>query len=311
MNAAGQIRSIRREVQRAVLGVDRAVDLALTALIAGGHILFEDVPGVGKTVLAQALARAIQASFRRIQFTSDMLPSDILGVHIWRPDTQAFEFREGPIFAHIVLADEINRASPKTQSALLEVMAEHQVSLDHRVYPLPRPFFLMATQNPIEFQGTFPLPESQMDRFMMCIPVGYPDPQAESHILLTPSPERLLQQVRPVATTQDVLTLQAAAEQIYVHPDVLQYVVQLARATRRHPQVLLGISPRAGKHMVAAARARALMEGRPYVTPDDVQALCAPVWAHRLIPRMPPSTSPAEWAQRVLQDVLQQVPVPV
>ncbi len=303
--------AFRREVRKAALGVDRAIDLMLTALLAQGHVLLEDVPGVGKTVLAQAFARAFRASFRRIQFTSDMLPSDILGTHIWRPDQQTFEFREGPIFAHIVLADEINRANPKTQSALLEVMAERQVSLDHRVYTLPRPFFIVATQNPLEFQGTFPLPESQLDRFLMMIHLGYPAQDVETRILVTPPPEQLLAQVRPVASVDQIVALQEQVDRIRVHADILNYVVQLARATRSHPQVLIGASPRAGKHLVRAARAWAMMHGREYVVPDDIKTLAPVVWAHRLLPRAPIQMRATEWAVQLIREVLTQVPVPV
>lgn len=310
MNHASLIQRIRDEVRRAVIGLERPLNFVLTALFARGHVLLEDVPGVGKTILAQAIARAIDGSFRRIQFTSDMLPSDILGVHIWRPDRHVFEFREGPIFANIVLADEINRANPKTQSALLEVMTEGQVSLDHKVYPLPQPFFIIATQNPVEYHGTFPLPESQKDRFLMTVHLGYPDEEEEKQILLTPSPHHLIERVRPVVSLEDIRSIQEAVDLVVVHPDLLQYTLTLARETRKHPDVLLGASPRAGKHLIQAARAFALIQGRQYVIPEDIKQLCIPVWAHRLIPRIPPGGPLIEWATEFLQDLLHRIPVP-
>ncbi len=310
MAPSGILERIRAEVHRAVIGLDRAVDFVLTALLARGHVLLEDVPGVGKTILAQSVARAIDGTFRRIQFTADMLPSDILGVHIWRPDRNVFEFREGPIFANIVLADEINRANPKTQSALLEVMGEGKVSLDHHVYPLPEPFFIIATQNPVEFHGTFPLPESQKDRFLMTIHLGYPDREAEKQILLTPEPQRLVERVRPVATLDAVKALQEGVDLVVVHPDVLDYTLQLALQTRNHPDILLGASPRAGKHLIQAARAYALVNGRRYVVPEDIKTLCIPVWSHRLIPRIPPAGSVTDWARDVLLELMNRTPVP-
>lgn len=305
------VEQIRTEVHHAVLGLEHSVDLVLTALLARGHVLLEDIPGVGKTIMAQAFARSVQGTFRRIQFTSDMLPSDIIGVHIWRPDHGRFEFREGPIFANFVLADEINRGNPKTQSALLEVMSEEQVSLDHQVYPLPRPFFIIATQNPIEFHGTFPLPESQKDRFLMTIDLGYPEAQVEQTILTTPSPQQLVERVRPIATTEDILAMQHHVERIQVHPDLLDYVVRLSRATREHPEILLGVSPRAGKHLIAAARALAWVSGRDYVIPDDIKSLCLPVWTHRIVPRIPPPGSSTVWARKVMEQIIERVPVPV
>ena len=310
MAPSGILERIRAEVHRAVIGLDRAVDFVLTALLARGHVLLEDVPGVGKTILAQSVARAIDGTFRRIQFTADMLPSDILGVHIWRPDRKVFEFREGPIFANIVLADEINRANPKTQSALLEVMGEGKVSLDHHVYPLPEPFFIIATQNPVEFHGTFPLPESQKDRFLMTIHLGYPDREAEKQILLTPEPQRLVERVRAVATLDAIKALQEGVDLVVVHPDVLDYTLQLALQTRNHPDILLGASPRAGKHLIQAARAYALVNGRRYVVPEDIKTLCIPVWSHRLIPRIPPSGSVTDWARDVLVELMNRTPVP-
>jgi MoxR-like ATPase len=305
------IRRLEDNVSRALVGKAEAVRLAVVGLIARGHLLIEDVPGVGKTTLAAALARSIGAGFQRIQFTSDMLPSDVLGVSVWEPKLSEFVFKPGPLFTNIVLADEINRTMPKTQSSLLEAMNEAQVSLDHSTYPLPRPFMVLATQNPREYEGTFPLPESQLDRFLLRIRIGYPEPGDEKEVLrgtVAPTPARLV----PVLSVEEVLGLQEAAERVRAEDSVLEYVVALVNATRRSPLLSLGVSPRGSLALLRAARARALADGRDYLVPDDVKALAVSVLAHRVMvkARVGPAGSGGMDGEAAIRAILQDVPVP-
>jgi MoxR-like ATPase len=269
-------------VATVVQGKDEAIRLALLCLVAEGHLLIEDVPGVGKTSLAKAIAGSLDCSWRRIQFTPDLLPSDVTGVSVYNRVTGNFEFRPGGIFANLVVGDEINRASPKTQSALLEAMEERQVTVDGTTYALPPPFMVIATQNPVEHEGTYPLPESQLDRFLMRIGMGYPDRAAEIGILDTHGRTDPSASLRPVASAADVQTMTALAAAIHVAPSLKGYIVDLAAATRAHPQLALGVSPRAALGLLRAARARAASMGRDYVVPDDLKALALPVLEHRL-----------------------------
>lgn len=271
-------------IERVVRGKDEIVRLAVTALLARGHLLVEDVPGVGKTTLASCLARSVGGAFRRIQFTSDLLPSDILGVNVWNPEPRAFEFHPGPIFANLVLADEINRTTPKTQSALLEAMSEGTVTIDDRVHQLPDPFLVIATQNPVEHSGTFPLPESQLDRFLLRTRMGYPDPASEVEILMSEGP-RVPEDLDSVASLDDLRRLRDEVEGVIVHPDVARYLVDVVGRTRDWEAVLVGASPRASRDLFRAVQARAFMDGRDHAVPDDVKALAVPVLAHRLIAR--------------------------
>jgi MoxR-like ATPase len=266
-------------VERVMKGKAAAVRRAVVCLMARGHLLIEDVPGVGKTTLASSLARSIGCSFQRVQFTSDLLPSDIIGVSVYRPETQEFVFKEGPLFHQLILADEINRTSPRTQSALLEAMNEGQVSVDHHTFPLPRPFMVLATQNPREYHGTFPLPESQLDRFLMRISIGYPDAASEREILTswTTSDE-----LEPVLTAEEVRGAQDAVEHVRVDPALVAYVLDIVTATRSSPAVALGASPRAAKALYRAAQAAALVSGADFVRPDHIKELAIPVLAHRL-----------------------------
>jgi MoxR-like ATPase len=269
-------------VQRAIQGKPEVVELAVLCLVAEGHLLLEDVPGVGKTTLAKALAASIDCSFGRIQFTPDLLPSDVVGVTVWNRQSGDFVFRPGAVFASIVLGDELNRASPKTQSALLEAMAENQVTVDKVTYPLGPPFMVIATQNPIEHEGTYPLPESQLDRFLLRASIGYPSRAAELQVLETHGDVAPLAQLTPVATAADVQGLIAAARTVHVSDAVKGYLVDVADATRHHPLLALGMSPRATLSLLRVARARAASLGRGYVIPDDVKALAEPALAHRL-----------------------------
>nr|WP_298801493.1 AAA family ATPase [uncultured Pseudokineococcus sp.] len=301
------------EVRAVVRGKDEVVRTAVTTLVAGGHLLLEDVPGVGKTVLATALARSVDLSVRRIQFTPDLLPSDVTGVSIWDPGERRFTFTPGAVFAGLVVADEINRASPKTQSALLECMAEGHVTVDGTTHALPTPFFVVATQNPADMEGTYPLPEAQRDRFLARVSVGYPAPDEEVAVLLARSGGAAvdpLDAVRPVADAADVRRLVDLAARVHAAPALVRYVVDLAAATREHPSVVLGASPRAALHLLRAARARALLAGRPHALPDDVQALCGPVLSHRLVTVDRGDLLADERAARsALDDVLARTPV--
>jgi MoxR-like ATPase len=274
------IRRLEENVGRALVGKPEVVRLAVIGLVARGHLLIEDVPGVGKTTLAAGLARSIGASFQRIQFTSDLLPSDVLGVSVWEPKRGEFVFKPGPLFTNIVLADEINRTTPKTQSALLEAMNEAQVSLDHSTYPLPRPFMVLATQNPREYEGTFPLPESQLDRFLLRIRIGYPGAADEKAVLRG---DAVPTHLAPVVEADEVLALQETAERVRAEESVLDYLVALVTATRRSPLLALGVSPRGSLALLRAARARALADGRDYLLPDDIKELALPALAHRVI----------------------------
>jgi MoxR-like ATPase len=311
VDTARDIQRLQASVERALVGKPEVVGLAIVALLARGHLLIEDVPGVGKTTLAQALARSLGLTFQRIQFTSDLLPSDILGVSIFDPRQGEFEFKPGPIFAHIILADEINRTTPKTQSSLLEAMNEAQVSLDHHTHPLPRPFMVLATQNPLEYQGTHPLPESQMDRFLLRLRIGYPDEAHERDILRGDGLQGL-DGVTPVLDAEGVLGLQKQVESVRVEEGLLQYLLAIVQATRSHPSLALGVSPRGSLALLRAAKALALVEGRPYCLPDDVKRLAVPALAHRVILRSQwdPSLDRREEPEAVIRQILAETPVP-
>ncbi|GIG27912.1 AAA family ATPase [Cellulomonas marina] len=292
-----------------VVGRPDLVRTSLAVLLAGGHLLLEDVPGLGKTTLAKALARSIDCTVGRVQFTPDLLPSDLTGVTIYRPQTQEFEFRPGPVFAHVVIGDEINRASPKTQAALLECMQEAQTTVDGTTYPLPRPFFVVATQNPVEMEGTYPLPEAQRDRFMARLSVGYPDAATEVELLDRNEDGDPLDDLAPVTEAAEVERLVAVARRLHASPAVKRYVVDLVAATRTDNGLRLGASPRASVQLLRAAKALAALGGRDHVLPDDVQELAVPVLAHRLLPSAQARTSGRTTAD-VVRAVLDQVPLP-
>ncbi len=304
-----QVTRIGESVSGVISGKPEAIRTALIVLLAGGHLLIEDVPGVGKTMLAKSLARSLGCSVRRIQFTPDLLPSDVVGVSVFNSDTRDFEFKPGAVFAHIVIGDEINRASPKTQSALLECMEEGQVTVDGTTYLLAKPFMVIATQNPAEMEGTYPLPEAQRDRFMARITMGYPDADAEIAMLASHGGHDPLQEVSPVADATDVEAMVEAVRSIHVAPAIQRYVVDLVRATRHDPRLRLGASPRAALHLVRAARANAALSQRDYVLPDDVQRLAEPILAHRLITTTDAQISRID-AQTVVSSLLDSVPVP-
>jgi MoxR-like ATPase len=296
-------------VQRVIQGKPEVIELVLLCLVSEGHLLIEDVPGVGKTSMAKALAASIDGSFGRLQFTPDLLPTDVVGLTVWNRTTSEFEFRPGPVFNNIVLADEINRASPKTQSALLEAMAEAQVTVDGTTYHLDSPFMVIATQNPIEHEGTYPLPESQLDRFLMRVSVGYPSPESELEILEAHGDHDALEDIGSVVTAAEIEQLTEAARGVHVAPALRSYLVDLANASRRHPHLALGMSPRATLALQRVARSRAATNGRSYVVPDDLKALAEPVLAHRLLVT-PEAQLQGIAAADALGEVLRAVPVP-
>ncbi len=296
-------------VQQVIIGKKEVVELAVIALISRGHLLIEDAPGVGKTMLARSLARSLDCTFRRIQFTPDMLPGDITGVSVYNQKIQDFEFRPGPIMAQMVLADEINRATPKVQSALLECMEEGQITVDGVTHQIPSPFHVLATQNPIEYEGTFPLPETQLDRFLMRIHIGYPSQSDEITVIEKQQYSHPIENITPVATGADLLTLQAVVKDVYVDDLVKQYIVSLVAATRDHPTIFLGASPRGSLALFRTTQARALIQGRDYVLPDDVKALAGPVLAHRLIIRLT-DISQDRTGRASVAELLETIPVP-
>jgi MoxR-like ATPase len=310
MTVAEQTRKILDEVERAIIGKRAVLEQVLIAVLAGGHILFEDLPGLAKTLTAKSFATALGLDFKRIQFTPDLLPGDITGTYIYERQSGHFELRQGPIFAHLILADEINRASPKTQAALLEAMQESQVTLEGQTLPLPQPFIVMATQNPIEFEGTFPLPEAQLDRFMVRLALGYPAAEQEQEILQR---RRERGQDEPhlqtVVTSAELLAMRQTLERIFVHPDLERYMVEVVRATRADGRILVGASPRGSLALLKLSRARAALEGRDYVIPDDVKSVAHAALAHRLI------LQPELWMKKlsehdIVSEVLERVPVP-
>jgi len=298
-----------RNVEQVIIGKRDAIELIIVGLLARGHILIEDVPGVGKTMLARSLAKSLGCSFSRIQFTPDMLPSDVTGVSIFNQKTREFEFRAGPVMAQVVLTDEINRATPKTQAALLEAMQELQVTVDGVTHPLPEPFIVMATQNPIEYEGTFPLPEAQLDRFLMRIRIGYPGPEAEIAILESQRYIHPVTQIDQVLPRAELLAAQEALKDVYIDKLVKEYIVEMVEQTRHHPDIYLGASPRGSLALYRTGQARAAMQGRDYVLPDDIKELAIPTLAHRLI------VSPAArlkdvTGETVMQEILTSLRVP-
>jgi MoxR-like ATPase len=300
---------IINNVSHVIIGKRNEIRLTVVGLLCEGHILIEDVPGVGKTMLARALSRSIGCMFSRIQFTPDMLPSDITGVSVYNQKTLEFEFRPGPIVAQIVLADEINRATPKTQAALLEAMEEHQITVDGTTYRLGPPFLVLATQNPIEYEGTFPLPEAQLDRFIMRIELGYPSPQEEITMLDSQQYQHPVTQIHQVVSVQELLSAQQAARHVYLAPEIKRYIIDLVGATRRHPDVYLGASPRGALALYRTAQALAASVGRDYVLPDDIKALAEVTLAHRII--IGPAARIKDISpQTIIRDILTSIPVP-
>lgn len=300
---------IAENVERVIVGKGREVRLVLVALLCRGHVLIEDVPGVGKTVLAKAIARSIGSTFKRIQFTPDLLPSDITGVNIFNQQTGRFEFRPGPVVAHIVLADEINRATPKTQSALLEAMEEGQVTVDGVTYPLPEPFVVLATENPIEYEGTFPLPEAQLDRFLIRISLGYPTRKGEIQMLSRQHYEHPLDRLGQVVSLEELRVAQKEVRQVYIDELLKEYLVAIVEATRRHEDVYLGAGPRGSLALYNAARAWAAMQGRDFVIPDDIKELAEPTLAHRIIVSPAARMRNVE-ARTIVREILDHIPVP-
>lgn len=305
-----QVERLRDNIRKVFLGHSRAVDLLLIGLLARGHVLIEDVPGVGKTVLAKSLARSISCRFSRIQLTPDLLPSDVLGVAIYNNKTQTFDFKPGPVFANIVLADEINRTTPRTQSALLEAMSEEQVSVENETRPLERPFMVVATQNPFEFEGTYYLPENQLDRFLLRVAVGYPDRAAEYKILTTQPGRSALDELQPVMNAADIVVLQDLVPKIRIDGAIVDYILDLVDRTRHDEQLHLGVSPRGSLALTQAVQASALLEGRDYVTPDDVKGLFIPVCSHRVVSKTYLHNGDANATARVLESIMGQVAAP-
>ncbi len=304
-----KISTLREAIERTIKGKRQTIELAIVALLAEGHLLIEDVPGVGKTTLGHALARSLDCNFHRIQFTSDLLPSDVLGVSVYSPKLNEFEFKPGPIFANIILADEINRTTPKTQSALLEAMNESQVTIENVTYPLPRPFMVLATQNPVEHHGTYPLPESQLDRFLMRIEIGYPDAAAEKEILKRYSNGNNNYAVHPVLNPAEVLFLQDESRKVHIDEPVVDYMIQIVNRTREHPEIELGISPRGTAALFRASQALAMLEGRGFVIPDDIKKLVRSVFEHRLVMVRSGARVRTD-AQTILGEIVDQIPVP-
>jgi MoxR-like ATPase len=304
-----KISTLRDAIGRTIKGKKETIELAVVALLAEGHLLIEDVPGVGKTTLGHALARSLDCKFHRIQFTSDLLPSDVLGVSVYNPKLNEFEFKHGPIFANIVLADEINRTTPKTQSALLEAMNENQVTIENVTYPLPRPFMVLATQNPVEHHGTYPLPESQLDRFLMRIEVGYPDAAAEKEILKRFSNGNSHYTVPAVLTPAEVLALQDESRRIHIDESLVDYMIQVVNRTRSHQEIELGISPRGTAALFRATQALAMVEGRAFVLPDDIKRLMHPVFEHRLVMARSGARTGSD-GRAILDEIVQHIPVP-
>jgi MoxR-like ATPase len=307
------VSQLQRSIARVIYGKEEAIQLALVTLLARGHLLIEDVPGVGKTTLAQALAKSFHCSFQRIQFTSDLLPSDVLGVSVYNPESREFEFRSGPIFANVVLADEINRTTPRTQSALLEAMNEAQVTVDGRTLPLPQPFLVIATQNPVEHHGTYPLPESQLDRFLMRIRMGYPSHETEKEILRKRASDDPVQSLEPIADVHDVLSMQEAVTQIKVDSSLHDYALEIVASTRKSEQLSLGVSPRGTLMLQRAAQARAFLDGRTFCLPDDFKQLAVAVFAHRVVAssRHASLQRKSESTEAVLREIVESVPVPL
>lgn len=302
------LRQLQSQMETILRGKSDAVKMAIVTLLGKGHLLIEDIPGVGKTTLASALARSTDCSFRRIQFTSDLLPTDILGVSIFNQETRDFEFRQGPVFSNIVLADEINRTNPKTQSALLEAMSEKKVSVERHTFLLPDPFMVIATQNPSEYHGTFPLPESQLDRFMLHLTIGYPSPEFERQAVLGRSSFVLLEQLSPVVSRQEISRMQADVEKVFTEDSVVSYLMQIVAATRTHPSVRLGASTRGAQFFLSAVKAHAYYEGRDYISPGDVKTLAPLALGHRIILKSRITVAEAE---QVIRDIAESLPVPV
>ena len=313
MNSIQSIHALQDNIARVIKGKPHVIEMAIVCLLARGHLLIEDVPGVGKTTLAHSVARSLDCSFKRIQFTSDLLPSDIVGISVFNRQKQAFEFMPGPIFANIVLADEINRTTPKTQSSLLEAMSEAQISVDNQTYPLRQPFMVIATQNPAEYHGTFPLPESQLDRFLMRVSIGYPAPEEEKKVLDRPQSLHPAHEIQAVLSVQDILDLQDQVEKVRLEESLMDYLLSIVLATRRSELLSLGVSTRGALALCKAAKALALVRHRDYCLPDDIKELAPVIISHRVMLNRSQGirTRSFDQTEQVIRDILESLPVPV